>query len=310
MKIVIMSIAKKRQDHIKDVNFVFFTDLIKFNLNLRPFVHSSITIIFLALFITAGNLYAENLSSGDYKSVIQKLISPGLDFTLNESNAFYLKGFKTFEVAIKDKKLGRITHKYIWVSEDKKYVLPALINVSGIKPKRIEPEKRVEYFFVDVEWFKEVLKKMPPYFKRSLGESKTKVYILSDPYCFYCKKLLKEAILLAEENRIKLHVIPFDIHGDKATKASILFVEKEKTSGLKTALNEIELASYKDIDKKVKESKEKIETLQKELDKYLKSARSSLLKQGLKGTPVTLIFNPEDKAQIRMGYFNMREILN
>lgn len=257
-----------------------------------------------------GNLYAENLSSGDYKSVIQKVISLGLDFELNECNAFYLKGFKTFELTIKDKKLGRITHKYIWVSDDKRYVLPVVMDVSGIKPKRIGPEKRVEYFSVDVKWFKDTLKKLPSYFKKSLGESNTAVYILSDPYCFYCKKLLKEAILLAEDNRIKLYVIPFDIHGDKAERVSLLFIEKEKTAGLRAALNEIELATYTDIDKKVDESKEKIENLQKEWGKYLKVARDSFLKQGLRGTPVVLIFKSEDKAEIRPGYFNMREIFN
>ena len=166
----------------------------------------------------------------------------------------------------------------------------------------------MEYFSVDVKWFKDVLEEMPPYFKKSLGNSKTQVYILSDPYCCYCKRLLQEAVLLAEENKIRLYVIPFDIHGDKAAKASVLFIEKERTEGLKTALNEIELASYKDIDKKVNESREKIENLQREWGKYLKDAGNSFLKQGLKGTPAVLIFKSEDKAEIRTGYFDLKKI--
>ena len=85
-------------------------------------------------------------------------------------------------------------------------------------------------------------------------------------------------------------------------------MEKEKTAGLKAALNEIELAEYADIDKKVFESKEKIEKLQEEWGNYLDDARNSFLKQGIRGTPAVSIFKSDDKAEIRTGYFNLKEI--
>ena len=265
-------------------------------------------VVILLTVILIGCIVAGSGQCEDYNSVAQRAIGSS-PVKLIESSAFLLDGFKTFEVIEEDKKTGRIFHEYIWISNDKKYVIPILIDTSGSAPQEIKPEKEVEYIPVDVQWFKDEIEKLPPCFKKSIGEGEINVYLLADPFCPPCKRLLKKAIPLAEANRIRLYVFPLPLLKEESLEASILFIEKEGTEGLKKALRRIKLAAPEDIYRELGKSEERKERLEERYGEYIEGMKSAFRKKGFRSAPITFIFKSKDKAEIRTGYFDIKSSL-
>lgn len=256
---------------------------------------------FIMLFFMMTSFAFANGDNSAYQNVLSKIIPPNMHYTMKQSKEHKIKGFDTLIVSMKNKSSGIIIHRYIWISKDKKTIIPVLLDVSKATPTRIIPKNNFDRFPVDISWFKTYLSKLPKDFKKSYGNGKTDVYIFSDPYCPYCKRQLKTLKKLAENNKIKLHILPFDIHGAKAQDASILFWDIEKHQGLKNALDKIEGASFADVDKMVKDNKSKIDQLRKEYEPKMKELSDLLLEHHFNGTPVTFIMKKDNKALIFVG---------
>ncbi len=251
-------------------------------------------------FMMLSSAYAGNTDNA-YKNALSKIIPPKLHYTLKQSKEHKIAGFDTLIISIKQESAGIIMHRYIWISKDKKTVIPTLLDVSEARPKRVIPKDSFERFPVDISWFMNYLSKLPEGFKKSYGRGKTVVYLFSDPYCPYCKRQLKTLKNLAESNKIKLYILPFNVHGQKAQDASMLFWNIEKDQGLKNAISKIEGADYADIDKMVKDNKKTIDKLRKEYAPTMKKLSDLLKEHRFNGTPITFIMKKQNKAFIIVG---------
>ncbi len=256
--------------------------------------------LIVLFFIMTSFAFASGNNSA-YKNVLSKIIPPQIHYTLKQSKEHKIKGFDTLIISIKQESLGTTIHRYIWISKDKKTVIPTLLDVSKIRPERIMPKNSFDRLPVDISWFTTYLSKLPKDFKKSYGKGKTDVYLFSDPYCPYCKKQLKALESLAENNKIKLRILPFNVHGAKAQDASILFWDIEKHQGLKNAISKIEGAGYADIDKMVKDNQKKIDKLRKGYMPKMKELSSLLMEHRFNGTPVIFIMKKNNKALIFLG---------
>ncbi len=234
-----------------------------------------------------------------YKGIVGKLVPPNTPYTVKVEKNSQLKGFAQLNVSIKNKNTGTIIHRYLWVSKDKKIIIPILLKYNNGRLTRIEPKISVEQSKADISWLNDVLKLLPKELKQSIGKGK-EVYMFTDPYCPFCKRELPRLMKLAEENKIKLYIIPFDVHGEQATKASSLFLHLEKTKGIKTAINKIEAANFQKVTDAVKN--------QKDMDKIYKQYKPTLDKivklafaHGINGTPAMIIVTGKNEGYVILG---------
>jgi thiol:disulfide interchange protein DsbC len=236
----------------------------------------------------------------EYKSILARLIPPDISYSVTVEKNSLIKGFKQLNVAIDDSKKGMKIHKYLWVSNDKKLIVPTIIKNNNGKFERVSPKDSEKRFPVKLSWFFELIKNLPPEMKKSYGNG-TEVYMFSDPYCPFCKIELAKIIKLAKDGKIKLHIIPFDVHGKKADDASAVFIKIEKEKGLLEAINKIAIASFKDVDKIVKENKKDIANLKKSYSKHLRNIENVISSNGITGTPAVVIPTKGDKGYLIVG---------
>jgi len=242
------------------------------------------------------------LASGNnttYKNIIDKLVPPNTPYTVKVEKKSELKGFKQLNVSIKNKNTGTIYHRYLWVSKDKQIIIPVVLKFKNGKLTRVEPKISVEQAKADISWLNEILKDMPKNTKQSIGKG-VEVYMFSDPYCPFCKRELPKLMKLAKEGKIRLHIIPFDVHGERAAKASALFLNIEKNKGLNEAINKIEGAEFSKVSEAVKNQKD-MDKIYKEykplLDKILRIA----FEHGINGTPAMIIKTGKNEGYVILG---------
>ncbi len=256
--------------------------------------------VFAILFGFSSLTFAANQKS-DYKSVLSQLIPPSIKYDVKILNKSILKGYKQLDVIIKDEKMGVKIHRYIWISKDKKNIIPTVLTKGPTgRFERLMPKNYMEHFPVNLSWFFDMVKKLPKEMKKSYGKGKS-VYLLSDPYCPFCKKELGKLKELAKNGKIKLYIIPFDVHGPKAEKASMVFLKIEKEKGLLAAINQVEGASFQNVDKMVKDNIKSIDKLQKKYSKYLKNIVQTAMKRGIRGTPAMIIPTKDNLGYLIVG---------
>lgn len=240
-------------------------------------------------------------SKTSYRDVLSQLIPPTINYDVKVLKNSVIKGFTQLDVIIKNDKMGIKIHRYLWVSKDKNSVITTVLK-KGTNGKfaRLEPKQYIERFAVNIEWFKKIIKDLPPEMKKSYGKGKT-VYMLSDPYCPYCKRELVKLKKLADDGKIKLHVLPFDVHGKKAEDASLVFINIEKHEGLLAAINKIESASFSNVDKQVGANKKSIEKLRNRYSKYVQNIAKTATSRGITGTPVVIIPTKDNKGYLIIG---------
>ena len=253
------------------------------------------------LFAFSLNGFSANKDNADYKSVLQKIIPPTINYSVKVVKNSELKGFDKLDISIKRNKMGFISHRYLWVSKDKKNIVPIVLKVGANgRIARVGPSKSIERFPIDVAWFYKLVNSMPKDLRKSYGKGRS-VYMLSDPYCPYCKRELKKLTALAKEDKIKLHIIPFNIHGKKSEEASVVFFKIEKEKGLLAAINAVEGASYKNVDNIVQKHQKDIKKLNKSYKPILEKIEKTALKHGIKGTPVMIIKTSKAKGYLIVG---------
>ncbi len=256
--------------------------------------------VFIVLFSFSSQTFAAN-QKNDFKGVLSQLIPPTIKYDVKVLKKSVLKGYTQLDVIIKDEKMGMKIHRYIWISKDKKSVIPTILTKNAIgRFQRLMPKNYMEHFPINLSWFFDIVKQLPKEMKLSYGKGKT-VYMLSDPYCPFCKKELGKLKKLAAQGKIKLYIIPFDVHGPKAEEASLVFLNIEKQKGLLAAINQVEGASFQDVDKIVKQNKKSIDALNKKYSKYLKNIVQTAMKNGVRGTPAMVIPTKGNKGYLIVG---------
>ncbi len=236
----------------------------------------------------------------EYKDILARLVPPSIHYNITVEKNSIVKGFKQLNVAIENKEKGVVRHKYLWISNDKKIIIPTVFENKNGKFKRVRPEQSIERKPVDLSWFFEMIDKLPKEMKKSYGKGKD-VYMLSDPYCPFCKMEIEELVKLAKDNKIKLHIIPFDVHGKRADKASLIFIDIENNKGLLEAINKIGKAKFKDVDKEIEKNKDKLDKLKAKYSKYLQQVGDTVYNHGIHGTPVVVIPTKGKSAYIIVG---------
>ncbi len=238
-------------------------------------------------------------NSSTYKDIVGKLVPPNTPYTVKVEKKSELKGFKQLNVSIKNKNTGTIYHRYLWVSKNKQIIVPIVLKFENGRLTRVEPKVSVEQAKTDISWLNELLKEMPKNAKKSIGKG-VEVYMFSDPYCPFCKRELPRLLKLAKEGKIKLHIIPFDVHGERAARASALFLNIEKNKGLNEAINKVEGAEFSKVSEAVKNQKN-MGKIYKEykplLDKILRTA----FEHGINGTPAMIIKTGKNEGYVILG---------
>jgi len=242
-----------------------------------------------------------------YDDILKKLIPPNVNYKVKVEKTSKIKGFKQLNVAIENKKYGVIVHRYLWVSKDKKEIIPVLLAYENGKIKRVGPKNQIERVEVDLKWLKDLLKELPEEAKKSYGNG-TEVYMFSDPFCPFCKRQLPQLVKLAKEKKIKLHILPFDVHGEQAKKASALFLDIEKKEGLKAAIDKVENADFKDVENLIKNTKN-IEDITKKYSPILEKIAKAAKQHGINGTPATVVVYSNGKGYILMGLTDVGEFI-
>ncbi len=255
----------------------------------------------VAVFFSFSSLAFSANQKEVYKGVLSQLIPPTIKYNVEVLKKSALKGYDQLDVIIKDTKMGVKIHRYLWVSKDKKSVIPTiLVKGENGRFERLMPKHYIEHFPVDLSWFFNMLKQLPAEMKRSYGKGKV-VYMFSDPYCPFCKRELAKLKSLAEKGKIKLYIVPFDVHGPKAEKASLIFLKIEKEKGLLAAINNVEGANFGDVDKIVEKNSKEIEQLNKKYSKYLRNIVKTAMSKGIRGTPAMIIPTKDNKGYLIVG---------
>ncbi len=264
-------------------------------------------LLFLALgvFLTSPVSFAANANKKtsakeEYKNILSRLIPPYINYDVKKLNKSVIKGFTQLDVVIKNKKSGTYMHRYLWISKDKKMVIPDLIVMKNGRLERYLPKNAIQHVPVDISWFYNMWKKLPPEMKKSFGKGKT-VYMFSDPYCPFCKREIQTLYKMAEEGKIKLYIVPFDVHGKKAEDASAVFLKIEKEKGLKEAIESVEKADFAAVDKIVKKHEKELKDLKKKYSKYLKEIVQTATAAGIRGTPAVIIPTKDNKGYLIVG---------
>ncbi len=238
-------------------------------------------------------------SQNSYNEIINKMVPPSTQYSVKVKKNSLLKGFHQLNVSIKNRNTGVIFHRYLWVSKDKKLIIPVILKYENGKLIRIEPKIAMEQSKTDISWLNNILKVLPNYLKQSIGKG-TEVYLFTDPYCPFCKREVPRLLKLAKNNKIKLHIIPFDVHGPQAAKASALFLHIEKNKGIEKAINTIEAAEFSKVTEAVKSQKDMDKIYEKYkpmLDKILRIAYS----HGINGTPAMVIKTGKNQGYVILG---------
>lgn len=252
------------------------------------------------LFAVSSLSYAGTNVKEEYKDILSKFIPPTINYKVKKLNKSVVNGFTQLEVTIVDKRSGTLMHRYLWISKDKKFVIPELVIYQNGRLERYLPPKPTEHVPVDIGWFMKMWKKLPAEMKKSYGKGKD-VYMFSDPYCPFCKREIKKLFEMAKENKIRLHIVPFDVHGKKAEEASLIFVMIEKEKGLKAAIESVEAASFGDVDKIVKKYKDKLKELEKKYSPTLRMISTTAMMSGIRGTPAVIIPTKGTKGYLIVG---------
>ncbi len=267
------------------------------------------TVLILIGFILSFSLNSFSANPNkEYKDILARLVPPSVKYDITVEKKSLVKGFKQLNVAINDKETGMVIHKYLWVSNDKKFVIPTIFEKKDGKFKMVKPQKASERFPVDLSWFYDMIDKLPKEMKKSYGKG-TNVYMLSDPYCPFCKMEISELDKLAKDNKIKLHIIPFDVHGKKADDASLVFIKLEKEKGLSSAVDKIGKAKFKDVDSEVEKNKKDLESLKKKYKKFLNEIAKNITEHGIHGTPVAVIPTKDKKGYLVVGLEDIKQYI-
>lgn len=257
---------------------------------------------FMLSSILAVGMCVPAIASGNkttYKDILSKMVPPNTPYTVKIERNSQLKNFTQLNVSIKNKNTGTIFHRYLWVSKNKQTIIPVVLKYKNGRLTRVEPKISVEQAKADITWFNEILNSLPKNAKQSVGKG-VEVYMFSDPYCPFCKRELPKLMKLAKEGKIKLHIIPFDVHGERAAKASALFLNIEKNKGLNEAINKVEGAGFSKVSDAVKNQKD-MDKIYKEykplLDKILRIA----FEHGINGTPAMIIKTGKNEGYVILG---------
>ncbi|MEJ5300964.1 MAG: DsbC family protein [Thermodesulforhabdaceae bacterium] len=126
----------------------------------------------------------------------------------------------------------------------------------------------------------EDIKKLTSFTAFTVGKSGPEFYFITDPQCPYCKKALPIVKKLADEGKVKVHVVlfPLSIHSGAKEQSISIICDKKGLPGLESG--------YKS-ENQCEEGKKKIE-----------GAESFLQAKGVRGTP-SYIF-PNGKINIGM----------
>ncbi len=254
-------------------------------------------------------MYVCAKAATDYTAIAKKLVPPNVNIELKHTSDFQISGFQTFIATLKPQNSSVSVYKYLWISDDGKYVIPNLLSYANNTISQIEPKVKESYNAVNIEWFNRVLSTLSPNLKKSFGNGKVEVYILSDPYCPFCKEQLAQAIELAKQNKIKLYVIPFDVHGEKSTQASILFWDIESKTNLQNALTKVEAASFEAVDKIVAQNQNLINKLTPQYKPKLEYLKGEFFKQKLNGTPSIIVRKTNTTGIVIVGLTNLSNFI-
>ncbi len=257
------------------------------------------------------------------KALLSPLSSRGVEVKeVKPVPSVKVPGFKTLEVELLDKRNGREIKKYIFVSQDDKYLALEIFKVKEegktIKISPLTPKNPVKKVKVDLSWVKEVDKELQKEnIPHVVGKSDKKVYVVWDVYCPFCYSHFNQVEEVAEKNQVEIHLIPFPIHGDNSLKGLLYYTQLAREKGAAGALKELyelgngDFMTYvKRLEEKQKEVKLS-EKEKKELTEFFKNLKVELIKNGVHATPTMIYIPPgeKDKGYITVGFKPISQII-
>jgi len=265
--------------------------------------------------------------SKEEEAIIKALLKPlearGIEVKeIRVSSEVKIPGFKTYEVAIVDRKNQREVKRFVFLSEDGRFLTFEVFRVrregNNIHIEPLRPKNAVRPLKVDLSWIKDVEKKLKenniPFI---VGSSDKKVYITWDVLCPFCYRHFNEAEKIARENGVELHLIPFPIHGEASIKGMIYYTALAREKGVAQAFKELYALGNGDFGKYRKALMKKAEEVKlpeeekKKLEKFFKELAQELAKNGIHATPSMIYIPPgeKDKGYIIVGFKPIKELL-
>jgi thiol:disulfide interchange protein DsbC len=277
-----------------------------------------------------GKIETRKVSVQEEESVIKAVLNPlsvrGVE--VKEVKAIKdspVKGLRTFEVTLIDKRNSRMVKKYIWMSEDGRYLALDLFKVkkegknaviTPLKPKESEvPLKQ------DLSWLKAIDRKLQKAnIPNVIGNGKNRIYIVWDVYCPFCYKHFKEvAGKKVRELDLQIHMIPLPVHGERSMKGFVYFTQLARKEGIKNAMEKMFSRGDGDFRKYAKILSEEVdknytripEKERKELDKFYKDLQKELLSHGIHATPTIIYIPPveKEKGYVFVGFKPLEKVI-
>ncbi len=226
-------------------------------------------------------------------------------------------GFFTFEVTLLDKSRNVEINKYIWISEDGKYLVLDMFSVKKEKDKvlikPLAPKNKVKQLPLkkeDLSWIKKIDERLTKEgIPHVIGKGEKKVYVIWDVYCPFCYEHIKKlSPKKLSEKGIEIHMIPFPVHGKASVNGTMYFIKLCKERGIEGAFKYITAlgnGNFRDYVKEFeKESNAYVKSLdekeRKKEEQFVENLRKELIKGKVRGTPTIIYIPPNEKNN--MGY--------
>jgi len=122
------------------------------------------------------------------------------------------EGFKKYLVAVYSPYQHAVYYRFIWITEDGRYLTTALYRLGENKVSLIVPAKEKEHPLESLRWILDFERiAMAHNLPVVLTPGERTLYLVWNPYCESCFKRWKEILKTAEEKRISIKLIPY--HG-------------------------------------------------------------------------------------------------
>lgn len=286
---------------------------------------------FLALllaFSCSANSKKVNVSNQDIKlisSILKPLAQRGITVkSISQVKPSAVTGLKQYQVSLLDKHERQELNRYIFISENGKYVVFNVLEVKNLKGNvslsPLRPSEGVKSIKVNLSWLKsmddELNKNHIPHL---LGNGKHRIYVAWDIYCPFCYDHFKDVVgKELKKLDVTLDLIPLPIHGKASIEGFTYFTQLARKMGMKGAMSYIfsmgngNFQKYAEcFSKKVNQNYPKMDKGEKKnLGKFYTNIRKQLLSHYVHATPTIMYIPNGSKGYVFVGFRPLKEVLS
>ena len=211
-----------------------------------------------------------------------------------------------FEITLIDRKNSRMVRKYVWMSEDGKYLALDLFKVKkggkkvGIIP--LKPKESEVPLKQDLSWLKAIDGRLQKAnIPNVIGNGKNRIYIVWDVYCPFCYKHFKEvAGKKVRELDLQIHMIPLPVHGERSLKGFVYFTQLARREGIKSAMEKMFSRGNGDFMKYVKILSEEVDKNYSKIPEKERKSLTNSIKIFRKSSSPTISMQPPQSSTFHL----------